>query len=380
MRAKRILLMHISNVTGHHRASLAIEDALREVDQNVEVRNINAFNYTNSYLARYIYKLYILIIKAVPWLWDYLYDNEAVLKRIKKLRALIHRLSDKKIKKLFDEFTPDIVVCTQAFPCGMVADYKYRHNLNLPLVGVLTDYAPHVYWLNDYIDLYVVPDPKVGKKLLQKGVSGERQRTLGIPIDKKFGQQTNCEEVFRKLKLDPKLPVILIMGGSQGLGPIKKIIQTLDRLTQDIQLIVACGTNKRLYKWIRKNKPFLTKTICVVGYAENIDELMAISSLIVTKTGGLTSAEALAKSLPIVIINPLPGQESLNTKFLLKSGAALKVGNFLELRSLVERLLSDDSKLKQLRNKACSLAYPDSALKIAQTVLNMTDSQHTNNN
>ena len=156
MSAKKVLLMHISNVSGHHSASLAIEQALQKIDGNVQTKSIDAFNYTNPFLEKFINSLYMAIIKIVPQFWDYLYDNEDVLRKIRKTRSLLHSLKDTNIRKLFDDFRPDIVVCTQAFPCGMVADYKRRRGLNIPLVGVLTDYAPHLYWLNDFVDIYVV--------------------------------------------------------------------------------------------------------------------------------------------------------------------------------------------------------------------------------
>ncbi len=363
--------MYISNVSGHRRASLAIQKALQEVDGTVQTKTIDAFNYTNPFLEKFINKLYVFVIKTVPRIWDYLYDNENVLKRVRKIRWLIHKLNDKKIKELFDDFRPDIVVCTQAFPCGMVADYKRRHNLNIPLMGVLTDYAPHGYWLNDSVDIYIVPVPKIKQKLIQRGIPQQRLKVLGIPIDTKFRNPGNPGEVLRRLGLDSNLPVILIMGGGQGLGPIKKIVHTLDKLRQPVQLIVACGTNRSLYKWLKRNEPLFNKPVTVMDYTERIDELMSVSSFIVTKPGGLTSAEALSKSLPIIIASPLPGQESLNTHFLLETGIALKMDSFAELGSLAEELLSDTERLEKLRRRAYAAAPADSALKTAQLILSM---------
>ncbi len=371
MPAKRVLLMHISKISGHHSASLAIERSLHEVDGQVQTRSIDAFNYTDPYLEKIVNKLYMLMIKAVPQIWAYLYDNGYVLRKVRKIRSWIHRLNDRKIKKLFHEFKPDIVVCTQAFPCGMVADYKFRHNLNIPLMGVLTDYAPHGYWLNDFVDAYIVPAAKIKQRLIQRGISAERLKVLGIPIDSKFSRTTNREQTLRRLGLDSNLPVILVMGGGQGLGPIKEIVRTLDKLSRPAQTIVVCGTNKKLYKWLQKKKLLFKKHICIIGYTERIDELMDIASFIVGKPGGLTSSEALSKSLPIIIVSPLPGQESHNSQFLLENAATLKVESSPELKALAEDLLSNSARLKQLRQKAAALAQPDSAVNIAKLILSM---------
>lgn len=378
MGQKRVLLMHISDVSGHRCASLAIEKALRELDGDVQTHAIDAFNYISPYWGKLISALYLFVIKVVPRLWDYLYDNEDILRRVRKVRSLIHKINEEKIKKLFDQFSPDIVVCTQAFPCGMVADYKHQHNLNIPLMGVLTDYAPHLYWLNDFVDFYVVPALEIKQRLMQRGIPQERLKILGIPIDAKFRNQSNREQTFRRLRLDPNLPVILIMGGGQGLGPIKKIVHTLDELSHAVQLVVVCGTNRLLYKWLKKNKTNFNKHGFITGYTDQIDDLMTISSFIVSKAGGLSSAEALSKALPIIIVNPLPGQESQNTQFLLEAGVALKADSFRKLQSLAEELLSDTTKLDELRKKARAISCADSALKIAQLILSMFEQRKFN--
>ena len=363
--------MHISNISGHRSASLAIEKSLREIDGRVQIKCIDGINYTSPVLEKLISKTYMSVIKRVPRLWDYLYDNKDVLRKVKRIRALIHRLKDKKIRRLFNSFKPDIVVCTQAFPCGMVADYKRRHNLKIPLVAVLTDYAAHGYWLSDFVDLYVVPTPEIKQRLIQRGITAQRLKVLGIPVDIKFSKQGNREQAYRKLGLDSSLPIILIMGGGQGLGPIREIVGTLDKLTTPSQLIVVCGTNKNLYRWLKKHESFFNKPVIIMGYTECVNDLMDISSLIVSKPGGLTSAEALTKSLPIIIVSPLPGQESLNARFLLETGVALKVENLLELRSLVEELLNDKTKLEMLRQRAGASGRVDSAQNIARFILNM---------
>ena len=369
MRKYKILLLHISDISGHRSASKAIEGALREIGKDVQAHSINAFNYTNPHLEKIVNKLYLSVIKYKPRIWDYLYDNEDILKKVSQIRALIHRMNGKKIDRLFNNFSPDIVVCTQAFPCAMVADYKHRHNLNIPLIGVLTDYSPHSYWLHDCVDSYIVPAPEVKQRLLQRGIPDQRLNVIGIPIDSKFRYQGNREKIFYKLGLDSHLPVILIMGGGQGLGPIREIARTLDKLTQSVQIVVVCGTNRSLYQWLKKHKSIFSKPLLIVGYTEQVNELMEISSFIVTKPGGLTSAEALSRSLPIIIVNPLPGQESRNTQFLIGLGVAFKVNSLSELRSQAEELLNNPVRLDKLRRRASNFAQADSALKIANFVL-----------
>jgi processive 1,2-diacylglycerol beta-glucosyltransferase len=134
-------------------------------------------------------------------------------------------------------------------------------------------------------------------------------------------------------------------------------------------VIIACGTNKKLYKWLRPRR-YKKKTL-ILSYAPNIDELMQVSDIILTKPGGITTAEALAKGLPMLIVSPLPGQEAMNTKFLLEEGVAVKAESPEDVEILLEELLENKNKLKAMSDKARTLARPDSAVKIAKMVLEM---------
>jgi processive 1,2-diacylglycerol beta-glucosyltransferase len=369
MKKRKILLLYISEDSGHHCASLSIERALHALDPDIETLNINSFNYTNPILERIINTTYMSVIKRTPEIWDYLYDNPKVMKSVHRLRDIIHRSNTGKLKALLDEFSPDGIICTQAFPCGLIADYKKTFNADIPLIGVLTDYAPHSYWIFDKVDRYIVPSEETGKKLIDNGVDPARIMPYGIPIDSKFRNNAGREGVFSRLSLKPDISTVLIMGGTQGLGPIKELVTLLDKSPLPLQMIIACGTNKRLFKWLEKRKRNFKKKTVVFSFADNIDELMRISTIIVTKPGGITTAEALAVGLPMLIVNPLPGQEAMNTKFLLNEGVAVKAQNPADVVIILEELLYNKNKLKIMSDKAKSLSKSDSASAIAALML-----------
>lgn len=368
---KKILLLYISEDSGHHCASLAIESALHKLDPEVKTLNINSFNYTNPILEKIINRTYMSVVKRTPEIWDYLYDNPKVLKSTQRLREMIHKFNTGKLNSLLGEFSPDSIVCTQAFPCGMIADYKKSLNLDTPLVGVLTDFAPHSYWIYDNVDRYVVPSDDTGKKLIDNGIDPAKVAVLGIPIDPKFSGGCRKEEVLEKLSLDKDRPCVLVMGGTQGLGPIKEIVRLLDRSSLKLQMLVATGTNKKLYRWMtRRCKHFKKKTV-VFPYAQNIDELMTASEMIITKPGGITTAEALARAIPMLIVNPLPGQEAINTSYLLKEGVAVKAENSNDAIVLLEELLYNKHKLRIMRDRARAISKPDSSVDIAKLILGL---------
>lgn len=369
---RKILLLYISEDSGHHCATIAIEKALKTLDAGVETLNINSFNYTNPILEKVINRTYMSVIRRKPELWDYLYDNPNVMKQTQKLRDMLHRFNTGKLKTLLEDFRPDGVICTQAFPCGLIADYKKTFGVDIPLIGVLTDYAPHSYWIFDRVDKYIVPSPETGQKLIDNGVEPAKITALGIPIDAKFRQAVDKREVLKKLGLDQGVDTALIMGGTQGLGPIKELVISLDRSSLPLQMIIACGTNKRLFRWLRRRKRHFRKKTALFSFADNIDELMQASTIIITKPGGITTAEALAKGLPMLIINPLPGQEAMNTKILLKEGVAVKAENPADVVIVLEELLYNKAKLGQMSERARALAKPDSAVSIAKLMLEIS--------
>jgi len=371
MSAKRIILMYISEVSGHHSATLAIEKAIKILQPDAQVLNLNAFNYTNPISEKIVNRIYMGVIKRTPQIWDYLYDNPHVARNIEKIKDAVHKLNSPKLKTLFDKFKPDAVLCTQAFPCGMAADFKKTYNSDILLLAVLTDFVPHSYWIYDAVNYYIAPSEEVSSHLLKKGVARSKIKSLGIPFDPKFNDGISRDNVIQKLKLKNDAPNILIMGGGQGLGPIKTIIRSLEKVKREIQEIVVAGTNKKLYKSLKRRIRKYKKRILVFGYAENINELMSIADIIITKPGGVTTAEALSKNIPMIIVKPIPGQEASNTDYLIAKGAALKIDKPKEINIIIEQLLDDPKKLNRIRESAAKISKPNASFDIARLVLEL---------
>lgn len=361
--------MYISEISGHHSATIAIEKALRIQAPSTEILNINAFRYTNPISEKIINRLYMAVIKRTPQLWDYLYDNPEIVKKLDKIKQTIHKVNSQKFKNLFDSFKPDVVCCTQAFPCGMVADYKKIYQSSLPLVAVLTDFIPHAYWIYDTVSSYIVPSQEVGERLIQRGVQADKIKPLGIPCDPKFTSPVDRHRVFTKLDFTEADPVVLVMGGGQGLGPIKTIVRSLAKTRQRIQLVVIAGNNKKLYRALKRKEKKFPCPLRVFGYVNTIHEYMDISTLIVTKPGGITTAESLAKNLPIVIIKPIPGQEANNTLYLVHHGAAIKVDKLSLIHEAIDDILSVTDKVARMRNAAQLISKPNASSDIAQLLL-----------
>lgn len=366
---RTILLMYITKVSGHRQATMAIQGALRQLAPQAKIPCINGFGYTYPTLEKIINRAYMGMIRRTPQLWDYLYDNPKVVKKSAVFQRFLHRSSHAKLERLFERHQPDTVVCTQAFPCGMVADFKRTHNKKILLVGVLTDYAPHSFWINEGVDYYIVPAEDVKDRFIKKGVAPDRIKVYGIPIRMKFASQLDRGPIWQRLGLDPRVPVILIMGGGQGLGPIQEVVQSLMDIPLPLQIIVLTGINKKLTEWLAVIQPTAKHKLVYFEYSKQVDVLMEISTLIITKPGGMTTSESLAKGLPMVIVNPLPGQEMNNTDFLLKKGIAIRIDQAGDVKEEVEYLLKSPERLASMRKAAQENAKPHASLDIARLIL-----------
>lgn len=347
---------------------MAISKSLKKALPDAEVSSINGFGYNYPILENVVNAAYMSIIRHSPRIWDYLYDNPRVVKRSANLRKFLNTSSHKKLEKLFKEFPADTVVCSQAFPCSMVADYKVKFRPDMTLIGVLTDWAPHSYWINEGVDFYVVPSADTRDRFIKKGVPAEKILVLGIPIRSNFADTLDRLDVRKKLGLEAGVPTALIMGGGQGLGPMKEAVKELMKMPTPLQMIVVAGANRKLFKWLQKNAPLAKNKVLFYDYAGNIDQLMEASDLIVSKPGGMTTSECLAKGLPMVIVSPLPGQEARNTDFLLEKGIAIHVHDVRDLAEEVGLLLRSPERLKLMSRAARDNGKPHAADDIARLV------------
>ncbi len=367
----RLLLMYITGHSGHFQAARALAQGIRQLHPGAETLLIDAFQYLNPILARIVDRMYMSVIQKWPELWDYLYDNPTIVQRSERLRRLLHRYDSPRLMELLSEFQPEAIACTQAFPCGLAANMKQEDGLKTPLYGILTDFSPHAFWVHPQVDGYVVPAEENQRWFEQRRVPPDRIFPLGIPIDPSFDQGPQVQQIRRRLQLSAEVPTLLFMGGGQGLGPILEAVKALDRIERPLQLLVVAGTNEPLYHRLITAAPRLKHPIRVFGHVEFVSDLMSVATLIVTKPGGLTTSEALAKGLPIVILNPIPGQEVKNARFLVESDVGCQAQDAKELPSLVERLLANPKELERLSTNAKRLGKPKAALEAAELILGL---------
>ncbi|MBI5554272.1 MAG: glycosyltransferase [Elusimicrobia bacterium] len=371
MAPKKILFLYIHPGTGHEAAARALQEAVRNVNPRVSTEAIDSLRYMYPILSKVVSKTYSGIIKRTPQLWDYLYDNSDILNATATLRNMLGKLKLKKIEKLLAFYDPDAVVCTQAAPCVLLSAYKEQTGWRKPLIGVVTDYRAHAYWYAPYTNLYIVPTGQTKQDLIQLGIPDRKIKALGLPIDPKFAITQDKISAKQRMKLNPWLPTILVMGGSQGLGPLDAVIKQLAEVRMPIQTIVICGTNRKLRRKMKRQAFHFGSSLRIMGYTKNIDKIMAACDLIITKPGGMTSSEALAKNLPLIIISPIPGQEEKNSQFLCKHHVAIRLDDISELQQVIEYLIRHPEKLEAMRENTEKIAKPNASLLAVNSILDL---------
>jgi processive 1,2-diacylglycerol beta-glucosyltransferase len=370
---KRVLLFYLTRGSGHHAAAKAVVEAMKQVEPEVQTLSLDAFSYSNPVLSKVVLKTYLGVIRTTPELWDYLYDNPGVQQKLAKIRERFNRATSEKLQKIITDFRPDLIVCTQAFSCNVVANYKKDSGARVPLIGVLTDFVAHRYWGNEHTDRYIAPTEETAITLMAQGVPRERIRAFGIPISPAFAVEHDKSALVRKLGLSPGVPRLLIMGGSRALGPMKSIVNKLDKIPKPFEMIVITSFNRALHEKLEEKREKLRHPMHVLGFVNNMSEWMTVADLLITKPGGLTTSEALVKCLPMVICNPIPGQEIKNTKFLLANRVAVRADEPKEVAAEVKALLENPAQLAKMRQRAAELRRPNAALDTARDALRLIE-------
>jgi processive 1,2-diacylglycerol beta-glucosyltransferase len=345
-------------------------EALNAMYPQVDARGLDSFSYAYPRIQKVVGRTYLELLKRTPKLWGYLYDNRNVLEATVEIREVLSRLNSGKFRKIITGFAPHAVVCTQAAPCAVLSNLK-RKQPWLKLVGIITDYKAHAYWAYNNVDLYIVPTQEVREDLLKYGIKRDRIKVLGIPIDPKFQVRGSKIRIRQQLKLNPNLTTILVMGGGQGFGPIGDILGELSKVKPPFQTIIVTGKNKKLYRSLKKINGTFSFPVKLMSFTRRIEEIMDAADIIITKPGGLTSSEALAKGLPIIIVDPIPGQEERNSQFLVKEKVALRIDDINDISKVISNLLNSPAKMNQMSLRAVGLSKPRAAIDAAQVIMKL---------
>jgi processive 1,2-diacylglycerol beta-glucosyltransferase len=312
-----------------------------------------------------------VLASRAPALWGLLYHSWelAPFRRGANTVRLMDRLNLRRLARVVEREKPDAIVCTHFLPVEALAPARGRAPLDVPLYCVITDFAAHPFWALPHVDRYFVASEAVADELAGHGVARGRIEVTGIPIEPRFAQAHGRDAARRRLGAASDRPMVLLMGGGSGVGPLADLAERLVNLSARPQVWVVCGTNQKLRREVEALPAAITGDLRVLGFTSEVDVLLEAADVLVSKAGGLTCSEALVKETPMVVFKPTPGQEVRNARFLESAGAAVHADSVEEVAATVARWLADPP----LRARACAaaraLAHPHAAETIARAVL-----------
>lgn len=359
MKRLRILVFSAGFGNGHFRAAEAVIEGIRIKEPSAEIIHLDFGDFVSKRFNIIAKNLYIEMIKYTPKLWGKFYYKTAKFQPNSRIQRFLKQLGRSDFLNYILAFAPDLIVCTYPTVSSILAQLRLEQILLVPIITVITDYTVHSHWVHPGVDHYMVACEEVKKSLVSLGIKTQCIRVTGIPVSPKFEVKMDRGHIISKLGLNPDLPTFLIMGGAYGsLKSAKRICKTLADSLVPVQSIIVCGRNNKLYHSLGGVIEQSINPMVRLGYVHNVEELMSVSSLIITKAGGLTVSEALTKHLPLVIYKPIPGQEEANAHFVQRMGAGHVAGTEEELQYFLSRFLSNPEDLEKLREKA-AVALPD---------------------
>ncbi len=374
-RVTRILVLYLSVGTGHQSAARSIRSAFGQLAPGVEVLCLDPLAQVWEGFPNLLSTLSAVPLFVAPQLYDRLWregEDHGLMSRL-----VGTDLSQSAVRSAIDRFKPSAVICTHAFPARVLTAMPETRRRPLPPVyAVPTDFGLHAFWPTHGVRRYFVANEGQRDDLIGRGVSASRVTVSGIPISLKGRGDSSPSFLRGRLRMRPNLPLVLLVAGGLHSGPyaaaqlqLLSVLQEFNRAGHRLQLAVVCGRNGFLRRYLRNRTAKFDVPTRILGYVEELPSLMKMASVLVTKPGGLTAAEALASGLPMVLLRAGPGQEEANARFLSEAGAALVTESPDDVVASVSEVLTHPEQLARMRARALALGRPDAAWVVASEVL-----------
>ena len=367
---KRLLILSVSAGAGHTRAAMALERTARALWPGAEVLHRDVLDFTEPVYRRGYVQSYLEMVNRAPDLWGYLYHaSDRPPKRTlqSRLVRLFDRLEFARFRRFVRDFDADAVLATHFLPCQIFAPYRRRGRDRFPLGVVLTDFDAHAFWVQPTADRFFVATPEVAAMLAGRGIEMEKISVTGVPIMPAFAKRHDRKALRARWQLSLRKPVILVMSGGAGVGALVEMARR-SLAAGSVQVLAVAGRNERARKELETLVPPPGSALRVFGFVEDVSALMAVADLAVGKSGGLTTAECLAMSLPMIVRDPIPGQEERNCDFLLEAGAGVRANGGAALSFKLQSLLSDPRRLGRMRRAARRAGRPQAAGEILRAM------------
>lgn len=351
---KKVLIFTASIGGGHNEAASCLEKEFSK--HGFIVKKVDALSEINKTLDAVIIGSFKVLVSSFPKLYGSLYNISNKERSSKLITHSLLRISKEKIYDIIAQEKPDLIISTHAFMVSVVGCLKENRLIDIPFISVVTDYEAHKTYIDKNVDAYISGSDYTSRTLVKQGISKDKIFSYGIPVKEEFLKN------FKQISLKPSSFQILLMAGSLGLSGMKKVLKNIVDIEGNYNIVVVCGNNNKLERTIEREYAEFIKNnkIILYGFTNNIPVIMEDSDIIITKPGGLTISEAMAKGLPMIIPYYIPGQEKENLDFLIKEGLAMYVSEMDSIKELIESIMNDPKTLDTMRenmeeryNKSC---------------------------
>ncbi len=364
----KVLIFSLSTGQGHNSASEAIKNYL--IENNAECKIVDAYKDISKFLGQSVEKGYLVSTKHVPVLYGKIYRSLEKNDKADKTFIPISIPNTLVVSKCIDiakKYKADVIIAPHVFTALLLPEIK-REMPDIKTIGIVTDFTIHPYWVNTDLDFYVTASHLLTHQCIEHGISEEKILPFGIPIRKQFSKSISKSEARKNLGIENR-DTIMIMMGSMGYGNVADTVKEIDKLKLDFQILCVCGNNERIRKKLETLETAHTKYI--YGFVDNVNEMMDAADFLVTKPGGLSTSESLAKGLPMILCNPIPGHEHRNIEFLVNNGLAVAVTDTYPIDEAVYQLMSNEWKRINGQEAIKYVGKPNAAKALGDFILSL---------
>lgn len=366
--AKRVLIVYATGGMGHVTAARAIQQAFERQYPDVEVHNVDIIDYASSVYKKVFVNGYNFVSARQPALWGWLYRKFNQRSRQKLPTALSQLAIEGKFIPFVQQLAPDFVISTHPLPMRLISHSKRTDVIDISSSMVVTDFGCHSFWVDDDVNYYFVATNDVARCLQTYTVKPAQLRVTGIPIELRFSEAVNVAAVRRRLGLQSGQPTVLIVGGQFTYAALERMIRGVRERVHQCQFIIVAGRDAVLNQALASSPLKSEPGIVTFGFTDTMHELMSVADLIFSKAGGLTVSECMAKGLPMIIQNVIPGQEDDNVQFLVGKGAALHPTTPAAIIETVSEVLNNPDRLQAMKKAALAIGKPSAAKDLADFV------------
>lgn len=363
---------------GHVQAARAVEEALSARGMADRVYHLDLMTLVPSWFRKLYAGGYAWMATRHPRLFGRAFhmtdrDGSPWPSVSERLRIRIDGWIIRELRRWLRDAKPRLIVHTHFLAPAPVGRWIESEGWPTRQVAVVTDFYPHRIWLARPVERYFVAADMTREQLVVRGVDAERISVTGIPVIARHRQPTDKDRVFREFDWPVGRPVLLLMAGSDFVvGPIEKVVDELLSAFPDVTLQVAGGKNETLLRALEAKKAG-HPNLRVIGFTDRIQDLFTTATLVISKTGGITTSECLARGAAVVALFPVPGQEEANADYLVSHGAGVKVMRVADVTPAVRGLLESPERVSRMRERAGALGRGDAADRVVDAVLPLAE-------